>query len=384
VLVAFGLGMAAATVEVAVRVLHLEPDRFWEPDPLVGSRHIAGKSGWWTQEDREFVVPIDINSEGWRDVERPVDKPAGTLRVLVLGDSFAEALQVPLEETFPRLLEGALNKESGSRVEVLNTGTSGFGTAGELLLLKREGPRYRPDVIVLAFFPGNDVMNNSPELETILVPVYGEDGTLVRVTSTKQDLRKSERSLWNRLLGYSKAVQYGRRQLATLPQLADGLGIAVRKPEMAGDGVPTAFGVYTVADDRWQRAWEHTATLLEAMKAEAAGLGAKLIVAVVSSREEIYPDLWEETRRTYPAMQQGTWDVDGPRRRALELCQRLGIPVLELTSVLRQQANGERLHFPRDGHWTAAGHRLAAQAMANFLVKQRLLTKDTEERHEVH
>jgi hypothetical protein len=93
-----GLVLAAGAMEVGVRLLHLEPDRFWQPDPLLGTRPVPGRSGWWTQEDREFVVPVTINSHGWRDVERPVDKPPGTTRVLVLGDSFAEALQVPLDD----------------------------------------------------------------------------------------------------------------------------------------------------------------------------------------------------------------------------------------------------------------------------------------------
>ena len=128
VLAFVGLLFAAVALEVGVRILHLEPDRFWEPDALIGSRHIAGKAGWWTQEDREFVVPVAINAQGWRDVERPASKPEGTLRVLVLGDSFAEAMQVPLEDSFPRRLEAELNGMQKKPVEVVNTGLSGFGT----------------------------------------------------------------------------------------------------------------------------------------------------------------------------------------------------------------------------------------------------------------
>ena len=44
-----------------------------------------------------------INSEGMRDRERAVAKPAGSLRVAVLGDSMTEALQVAYEESFPPL-----------------------------------------------------------------------------------------------------------------------------------------------------------------------------------------------------------------------------------------------------------------------------------------
>ena len=41
-----------------------------------------------------------------------------------------------------------------------------------------KGKRYQPDLVLLAFYPGNDVKNNSPTLEDTLKPVYGPDGTL--------------------------------------------------------------------------------------------------------------------------------------------------------------------------------------------------------------
>lgn len=378
VLAVFGVAMAAATAEIGVRMLHLEPDRFWEPDPLLGSRHIVGKSGWWTQEDREFVVPVRISQQGWRDVERPAEKAAGSLRVLVLGDSFSEAMQVPMEESFPRRLEAELNRLQKRPVEVVNTGISGFGTAGESLLLKRDGAKYRPDVVLLAFFPGNDVMNNSPELEQTLVPVYAADGRLDRVESAKPP--REPKGLLSRLLANSKAFQYGRRRLVTgHPDLARRLGLGEEAKVGEGDGkaaIPTGYMVYAPPEGAWVDAWRRTEGLIRDVQTQAQAMGAQLVVAVVSSREEVYPEWWEEARQTYPAMQGKPWDIDAPRQRISGICRNLGIPVLELAPVLRAQRGSEPLHFHRDGHWTSAGHRIAAEAMANFLVKDGLLTKD--------
>src|SRR5215470_13905708 len=120
--------------------MHLVPDRFWEPDAVLGVRLIPGSHGWWTQEDREFVVPVSINDNGQRDIDRQLAKPPGTYRILVLGDSFVEAMHVPLESTFTRQLEQQLNRTQRSqRMEVIAAGVSGYGTASEVLYFEREG-----------------------------------------------------------------------------------------------------------------------------------------------------------------------------------------------------------------------------------------------------
>lgn len=74
-------------------------------------------------------MKVSINSKGLRDVEHNCEKEEGIFRIVVLGDSFMEAYQVPLEQSFPRLLEKNLNKRSSKKVEVINLGVGGHGTA---------------------------------------------------------------------------------------------------------------------------------------------------------------------------------------------------------------------------------------------------------------
>ncbi len=47
---------------------------------------------------------------------------------------------------------------------MLNFGVSGFGTAQELLLLRDRVLAYHPDLVVLAFLTGNDIVDNSRAL----------------------------------------------------------------------------------------------------------------------------------------------------------------------------------------------------------------------------
>ena len=76
-----------------------------------------------------------------------------------------EGYSVALEESFHRQLEMRLT-EAGSAVEVINLAVGGFGTLQELLVLQEEGLRYEPDLVVLGFYFGNDLVDNSRVLQS--------------------------------------------------------------------------------------------------------------------------------------------------------------------------------------------------------------------------
>jgi hypothetical protein len=112
---------------------------------------------WHTSVDGKWQ--FRINNKGFRDDKNyEYDKPAGTLRVMVLGDSHTAGFEVDQDEIFATVLERAL-RQQGVPSEVLNTGISGFGTAEELAYLENEGLRYAPDVVIVAFF-ANDFSDN--------------------------------------------------------------------------------------------------------------------------------------------------------------------------------------------------------------------------------
>jgi hypothetical protein len=109
-------------------------------------------------------------------------------RILFLGDRSAAGLQVELDDVVAKRLERALNAPDppGTRVEVVNAGVSGWGTDNALLYFLHEGWRWHPDVVVLQFNTGNDVLENHRELLTGSAtypdkPYYRlADGRLVR------------------------------------------------------------------------------------------------------------------------------------------------------------------------------------------------------------
>jgi len=105
------------------------------------------------------------NSQGYRDVEHSFEKPAGTIRIIIIGDSVAEGRDVAPDSTFGRVLERILNdRNDGHHYEVILLARAGYSTSQELVLLEEEAPRYDPDWILWSYCmndPADPVYHNA-------------------------------------------------------------------------------------------------------------------------------------------------------------------------------------------------------------------------------
>lgn len=108
-----------------------------------------------TKSTAEFSYVINTNEEGFRDFHE-LEKPAGVIRILSLGDSMAFGNTVNYEDTYSQKLEAKLNnllnKNSKNKVEVINLGIGGFSTAEEYITFKKYGLKYQPDIILVEFY----------------------------------------------------------------------------------------------------------------------------------------------------------------------------------------------------------------------------------------
>lgn len=98
------------------------------------------------------------NARGYRDLERALDKPPGTRRVVSLGDSFAWGASVEFEDAYPQRLERGLTRRRREPWQVVNLALPGMNTVDEEGQLRTEGLAYAPDVVLLGF-----VLNDSED-----------------------------------------------------------------------------------------------------------------------------------------------------------------------------------------------------------------------------
>jgi hypothetical protein len=104
----------------------------------------------------EFSTVLTFDSKGFRQTSPPMrrdsDRP-NRGRIIVLGDSHAMGWGVQDEETFASVLAA----EHG--FEVFNLAVSSYGTARELLRLRKEFDVQKGDIVVIQYHP-NDLEEN--------------------------------------------------------------------------------------------------------------------------------------------------------------------------------------------------------------------------------
>lgn len=106
-------------------------------------------------------VPVRINSHGYRDLERTLEKPPGTWRIAVLGDSVTFGWGVRLEDVFTQRIEKRFNQRPDRYTyEVLNFGVPAYNTAQEVADFEAHGLAYDPDVVLLIFVDNDFAAKN--------------------------------------------------------------------------------------------------------------------------------------------------------------------------------------------------------------------------------
>ena len=370
-----GASLVVALVlgEAALRVVGYNAPVWYQPDARLGWTLRPGLSGLWTREGRG---PVEVNAAGLRDVDHKVEKPADTYRIAVLGDSYSEAFQLPAKEAYWALLPerlAACGVAAGKRIEVLNFGVSGYGTAQELLTLETKAIRYQPDLVILQFTNGNDVSDNARELSDEKARPFFvlRDGALqlddTFARSPSFISRTSRSAQWTRAAtDHSRVAQLGRA-VKEMPLVS-------HAQAKAGAGIEQGLEASVLAPPRkpeWDEAWRVTEALIGKAAAYSKSHGAQFAVVTVPYAAQVHPD---RKLRDALAAKLGVADLFYPDRRIGEYGAKNGIRAIALAPEMQRLADERGTFFHGFGnvgmgvgHWNAQGHRTAADLIARDL-----------------
>jgi hypothetical protein len=371
--VALGAVLALGAGEILLRLAGVGFPSFYGVDPDCGVWHRPFASGFYSDEGGSEV---EINADGLRDILRPHEKPAGTVRIAVLGDSYAEAFQVPRDRAFPAILErelGVAAPDSSSPVEVLNFGVAGFGTAQELLAFRHHALAFAPDIVLLAVTTGNDIADNSRVLNKLeTIPYFTLEGDRLVLDDAFRGSRHyrfresaAGRALYS-VMDHCRIAQALNRW-ANLREQARVVRSQEDSSDRMGDEAGLSGGVYREpSTPEWKDAWRVTEALIEQIAREVRASGA--------------PDPSERRRH---AEHLGVPDLDYPDRRIRALCDRAGIPFFALAPILRSHAESNRVFVHGfgtnlgGGHWNELGHEIAGRSIGDWIRQSGFISNRT-------
>lgn len=292
----------------------------------------------------EYSMYVRTNALGLRGPEIAVDRRPGSVRVLALGDSFTFGYGVDAERSWPaRLAE--LARGRGVPVEVVNAGFSGFSPSGYLRYVREVGSRLDPDLIVVALFVGNDVLDE--------------------VVHERPDLTRAQRALIqarhfhaDRGMTAGPLVEVRRLAQTLLPNLSELIVLARVKLLHALGGHRPTFDHVLDPDppDEIRGGWDRLFSSLEAIQRIATHEGRALAAIIIPFHDQVTQARFDPT--LVP---------DLPQQRISAFCERVRLRCLDLLPVLRAHARPNDLYYLSDGHWTHVGHQVAASALDEWL-----------------
>lgn len=361
-----GIFLGIVTSDVIIRIAGpILPGNFTsralqERHPVYGIFHRPGASAW--VHDPEFTTFVRFNAEGLRGPEISSAPATGTSRILVLGDSFVEAAEVDEAQALPAML--AKEMSTTHATEVLNAGVRGWGTAQEYLYLTREGLDLQPDVVVMVVYVGNDLVDNSRELSGF---AEGSPTSRPFYSIKSGNLELSPASAPTATF-WEPAMEAARGRSALFNFIESGVADKLAFADQEEVLRSTHRQVFASPPPRaWEESWRITESLVIATRHAVEAGGGRFVLVIAPHKAQLDQGEFDRLIRGSP-IRGTTWSSTMPMQRLNELAGRAGIPTIDLLAAFQNVPDTHALFFTENSHWSATGHRIAAEAIAGALL----------------
>ncbi len=316
-----GLLCALSLAEIGLRLFVVqEGKREATYDEILGWRGRPYGDGIYARNSDNIAVKFEYNELGFRDRTVP-PKGAREKRLMLLGDSFVESLEVDYGKTFGAKTEDLLQSRDSSW-DVCVIGSQGYSTAQELLAFRKFQPLVDADLVLLCFYCGNDFQDNLRQRFAYL----DEHEQLVLPANTDPTWKHVARR-FQRWLYESSHVVYllknGAESLSSI-QFAPESKLAMERSH------------------EYQRSI--TQKLIQRLQREVVETGGQLGVVIIPSRDDL--------------LAQNSDKVEF----MIDLCDDQRIPCIDLSRQLAPEH-----FFGVDLHFNEQGHQVAAQAIEEFV-----------------
>ncbi|MEM3127025.1 MAG: SGNH/GDSL hydrolase family protein [Candidatus Woesearchaeota archaeon] len=323
-------------LEISLRFFYPQSLEREEFDPVFKWRNRPGFSGVIIAEnEKDFFTKFKINKDGFRGEEL---RENAKYKIMTIGDSFTFGKGVEDNETYSAVLEKNLN-DLGYDTEVINTGVIGYYPDQYYLVVKKMAPVYKPNMIIIGFFGGNDI----------------EDTDLLEISDNKVIEKPFEKPPVNTRV---------KKFFAKNSHLYNYLIIkAMQNPWI--DKLLIEIGVFAIhyspfftreLEEYYTEENKIKIILNETIK-EANKQEIPLIILYIPPIEDVSDRYYENAIKIFPNTKLNRYTV---RKFIEDFGKQTNIKVVDPVDQLNEES-----YLPQDLHWNKKGHAVAASLLTN-------------------
>lgn len=299
----------------------------------------------------EFVMDIRTNDTGLR--EGPIAAATDdVITVLFIGDSFTFGWGVAEEQRYSEVLERLMAQgRPGTRLRIVNAGHWMYTFDQQLVLMKEMIQRYKPAVVVQGFYWMHVRTMFNHRL------VRAADGSLQAVEDPK--IAVDDRGVLKFRSDWLERPPLGSQLVALVARAILNWDLM----EKAAHTVDYMRPGNTQGEALWKLTDEIVAETIRTLHAS----GIAYVPFLVPTSVEVSSGNWAHLNWTGASPPTGV-DVNLPAARFGTIFAKNGASIVPLAAAMRERT-ATALYFPRDGHWTAEGHAVAAEILAPHLAE---------------
>jgi len=305
-----------------------------------------------------------LNSKGLRTKEYSEFKALGTTRIVILGDSFAYASGgIPNEKLWINQVEKKLRLKSKRNIELINMGVPGVGPRFELRLWQLEGIKLKPDLVILAFFIGNDILEiNRKSLEG--KQVFGllmDKSVLFRII--------------HNLIIYKK---HGHKFKFLISERPDSKRKKKKRPYDPNRPSMSKERFMEIESSRlaiceksklrkFNKLFEIVKKIILEIHRGVIQTGSDFLLVLIPDEFQVNDPLFSRIVE-FKGGSRNDYDIDRPQRMLANFCMSKNIKYVDLLPTFIKEWRHDSLYKLRNTHWNIKGNTLAAE-----LISQRIL-----------
>lgn len=327
---------------VAPQQLILKRSDVWQPADTLGWTHHPNVNTTINTGEGQvrFVTDAErhrVGLAGRRD---------GARTILLLGDSFMEALQVEYEQSVAGLLESRLPDLLGTTVAVRNAGVGGWDPDQYLIYARRALAAARYDLVIISLFMENDII---PEPRDVVPP---------RPPTQVHHFRWPRRAAWREMVD---AWFYPVNDFFEVrSHLFVFIKSRLQTPFMRLGLTEAAFGSVYLKSERDSSRWDTTTKICRQISDLAKERGIPTLVVLIPASYQVDTAIFRQYARGF-GIDVSQVDLEQPNRLMGERLRAAGLRVIDALPALRSAfLAGARPYGHVDRHFSPAGHAIVA------------------------